>query len=67
LPEYNILDKSGLEHNPIFKVSVSIKDFKSVTAIGSNLKNAEETAASKLLSILKNKINLKDSGYNNFE
>ena len=67
LPEYKMLDKSGLEHKPIFKVSVSIKDFKSVTAIGPNLKNAEETAASKLLFILKNKINLKASGYNNFE
>ena len=67
LPTYKIISNTGPRHKPIFKVSVSIKDFKSVTAIGSNLKNAEETAASKLLSILKNKINLKVSGYNNFE
>jgi len=52
LPEYKLLDKSGMDHKPIFKVSASIKDLEVVTATGSNLKNAEETAASRLLHIL---------------
>ena len=56
LPEYKLLDKSGLEHKPLFRVSVGIKNFKEVHGTGTNLKNAEEKAASKLLSILRKKI-----------
>jgi dsRNA-specific ribonuclease len=53
LPKYNILNKSGNEHEPIYEVSVCIKNNNAVSATGSNLKNAEEAAATKLLSILK--------------
>ena len=53
LPKYSILNKSGDEHEPIYEVSVYIKNNNLVTAIGSNLKNAEEAAAKKLLSIIK--------------
>ena len=56
LPEYKLLDKSGLEHKPLFTVSVGIKNFQEVNGTGTNLKNAEEKAASKLLSILKKKL-----------
>ena len=56
LPEYKLLDKSGLEHKPLFTVSVSIKNFQEVNGTGTNLKNAEEKAASKLLSILRKKL-----------
>ena len=30
LPEYKLLDKSGLEHKPLFTVSVGIKNFEEV-------------------------------------
>ena len=53
LPKYSILNKSGNEHEPIYEVSVYIKDNNVVSATGSNLKNAEEAAATKLLNILK--------------
>ena len=54
LPTYNILDKSGNEHQPIYKVSVYIENHDVVYATGTNLKKAEEAAAKKLLRILKN-------------
>ena len=53
LPKYSILNKSGNEHQPIYEVSVYIKNHDIVSATGSNLKKAEEAAATKLLSILK--------------
>ena len=52
LPKYNILNKFGNEHQPTYEVSVSIKNHN-VSATGTNLKKAEEAAATKLLSILK--------------
>ncbi len=54
LPKYSILNKSGNEHSPIYEVCVSIENNDTVSAIGSNLKIAEEAAAAKLLAILKN-------------
>ena len=56
LPEYKLLNKSGLEHKPLFTVSVGIKNFQEVNGSGTNLKNAEEKAASKLLTILSKKL-----------
>ena len=53
LPKYNILNKSGNEHLPTYEVSVSIKNHDSVSAKDTNLKKAEEAAATKLLSVLK--------------
>ena len=53
LPKYNILDKSGNEHQPIYEVSVYIENHDVVSATGTNLKKAEEAAAKKLLRILK--------------
>ena len=53
LPKYNILNKSGNEHQPIYEVSVYIENHAEVSATGSNLKKAEEAAATKLLRILK--------------
>ncbi len=52
LPKYSILNKFGNEHEPIFEVSVYIENHDLVSATGSNLKNAEEAAATKLLEIL---------------
>ena len=53
LPKYSILNKSGNEHQPIYEVSVYIKNHDKVSATGANLKKAEEAEATKLLSILK--------------
>ena len=57
LPKYTILSKSGNEHQPVYEVSVYIKSHDVVSANGTNLKNAEEAAAKKLLNILKIKSN----------
>ena len=48
-----MVDKSGPDHMPIFTVSVNINEKNAMLAKGSNLKNAEENAASKLLAFLK--------------
>ena len=53
LPRYIVLNKYGNEHQPTYEVSVSIKNHDVVSATGTNLKKAEEAAATKLLSILK--------------
>ena len=47
------MNKFGNEHEPVYEVSVYIKNHEKVLATGSNLKNAEEAAATKLLTILK--------------
>ena len=52
LPKYNILNKSGNEHQPIYEVSVYIENHDAVSATGVNLKKAEEAAATKLLKLL---------------
>ena len=53
LPKYSMVDKSGPDHMPIFTVSVNINEKNTMLAKGSNLRNAEENAASKLLAFLK--------------
>ena len=53
LPKYSILNKFGNEHQPTYELSVSIKNHDMVSATGTNLKKAEEAAATKLLSVLK--------------
>ena len=53
LPKYNMISKSGTDHLPTYIVSVSIKNIDNVSAAGTNLKNAEEAAALKLLNILR--------------
>ena len=51
LPKYNIINKSGHDHKPTFKVSVSI-DEMICNANGDNLQAAEQKAASKLLNLI---------------
>jgi len=53
LPKYIVLNKYGNEHQPTYEVSVSIKNHDVVSATGTNLKKAEEAAATKLLSVLR--------------
>ena len=52
LPKYSMVEKSGPDHMPVFTVSVNINEKNTMLAKGSNLKNAEENAASKLLALL---------------
>ncbi len=52
LPIYKVFLNSGPKHKPNFKVGVKIKNTKFVLANGSSKKNAEQTAAKKLLKIL---------------
>ena len=53
LPNYKVIKKSGDDHNPVYTVSVNIKNFDMVLGNGSNLKSAEQDAALRLLGILK--------------
>ena len=53
LPNYEVINKSGDDHNPIYTVSVKIINFDRVLGSGSNLKSAEQDAALKLLDVLK--------------
>ena len=53
LPIYKFLDNKGPRHKPLIKVSVKIKNSKTVKASGYSKKEAEQKAAKKLLGILK--------------
>ena len=53
LPSYNLIDNKGPRHKPLIKVSVKIKNSKSVIASANSKKQAEQLAAKKLLGILK--------------
>ena len=53
LPIYKYLSNSGPSHKPSFKVSVEIENTKAFTATGNSKKNAETSAAKKLLEHLK--------------
>ena len=56
LPQYSMVNRSGPDHMPVFTVSVNINENKTILAKGSNLRNAEENAASKLLAFLKSEL-----------
>ena len=53
LPIYKLISNTGPRHKPNFKISVKIKDSKTVIADGSSKKNAEQAAALKLLETIK--------------
>jgi ribonuclease III len=53
LPIYTMIGKTGTDHQPTFLVSVSIDKVNNAIAEGSSLKKAQESAASKLLNVLK--------------
>ena len=55
LPVYDTAEKSGTEHNPIFKVIVTSADGNSACGQGHNKKEAEQHAAENLLKILEEK------------
>ena len=49
LPLYRLLSAKGPRHNPVFKVSVSIKKSKQYNGSGNSKKEAEQAAANNLL------------------
>ncbi|MDA9691308.1 ribonuclease III [Candidatus Pelagibacter sp.] len=53
LPIYKLVSNTGPRHKPNFKISVKIKNSKTVIADGSSKKNAEQAAAMKLLETIK--------------
>lgn len=55
LPVYEVEEKSGEEHNPLFKIKVSSADGQFAYGQGHNKKEAEQHAAEKLLNILEGK------------
>jgi ribonuclease-3 len=53
LPLYTFFKKTGPQHKPIFKTDVQIQNSKKFIGYGSSKKNAQQNAASKLLTSLK--------------
>ena len=49
LPSYRLRVSEGPGHNPIYKISVSIKDSKQFIGVGNSKQQAEQDAAAKLL------------------
>tara|TARA_B100000029_G_scaffold351179_1_gene343631 strand:- start:1673 stop:2350 length:678 start_codon:yes stop_codon:yes gene_type:complete len=54
LPVYKLISNTGPRHLPKFKVAVKLKDTDYVEAQGSSKKLAQQSAATKLINILKN-------------
>ncbi|HPF78490.1 MAG TPA: ribonuclease III [Alphaproteobacteria bacterium] len=52
LPRYEIIDKSGPDHAPIFVIRLTIDGFSPVDVEGPSRRQAEKTAARKMLKIL---------------
>ena len=52
LPEYKLISNTGPRHKPNFKVGVKIKNTKFIFSNGASKKNAEQSAAKKLLKNL---------------
>jgi len=52
LPHYKLIDSKGPKHNPLFKISVSIKNSKTCFGLGNSKKQAEQDAASNLLKYI---------------
>ena len=52
LPEYKLISFKGPKHNPIFKISVSIKNSKLYSGIGRSKKQAQQNAANNLLKFI---------------
>lgn len=50
LPEYEILEQSGPDHSPSFKIGVSVKGLGTATAKGPSKRQAQTRAAEKLLA-----------------
>jgi ribonuclease-3 len=52
LPAYQIIEREGPDHAPVFTIRVNVTGHKPVEATGASRRMAEKNAAEKLLSIL---------------
>lgn len=52
LPHYEIIDKTGPDHAPVFVVRLTIDGFDPVAVDGPSRRQAEKTAARKMLKVL---------------
>ena len=52
-PVYELIDKSGSEHEPVFTIRVAFNDELFAVGSGKNKKHAEQNAAAKLLEQMK--------------
>lgn len=55
-PEYNVLDRSGPDHDPSFTISVHVDGLGSAEGIGKSKKEAERKAAALILKSMTNKL-----------
>lgn len=53
LPDYEIIDKSGPDHAPAFIIQLNIEGFEPITAKGLSRRQAEKTAARRMLKVIK--------------
>lgn len=53
LPEYAVLNKSGPDHAPLFEIEVRVRGYDPVPAEGPSRRQAEKTAARKMLAVVK--------------
>ncbi len=53
LPEYRLLDQSGPDHDPLFSVELSFKEYKKATNEGKSIKDAEMKAAESFIKLNK--------------
>ena len=53
LPEYKLLDQSGPDHDPLFSVELSFKEYKKATEEGKSIKDAEMKAAESFIILNK--------------
>lgn len=53
LPEYEIVNRSGPDHAPLFEIEVRVRGVDPVSAEGSSRRVAEKAAASNMLRVLK--------------
>lgn len=53
LPHYEIIDKSGPDHAPVFLIQLTIEGVSPMTAEGSSRRQAEKTVARRMLKNLK--------------
>lgn len=53
LPEYEIVGRTGPDHAPVFEIEVRVQGYNPVMSEGTSRRQAEKTAAQKMLVILK--------------
>lgn len=49
LPDYQVIERSGPDHQPVFKVQLNIKNNAPITGVGNSKRNAERAAAEEFL------------------